>query len=253
MAFQDETPMNATWDEMRSNKIATSDTLHGEIKGGRVNVPFRNVTKLTVVGNHRPTFLSGETGGLASRMNLFEAGGLSYRDRAGVEIKNLARRIFEREGPGVLMYMIDQARKDWEDHQQGGREWSGLTASFKAATQAYVQENNVMRDWISDKDMVFDAGLQIEVTAAHDSFRAYALAKNEASAARWSKSTFKQALKAINASVEFELKTTRPNPGRAMVRGFGPSAELQVEDVFAAKDKVVSIQAAMGVKEKKER
>jgi putative DNA primase/helicase len=81
--FFDETRMGSTFYETRASKVVGSEMLAGEIKGGRVNVPFKNVTKLSLVGNHKPHFHSGETGGLATRLLLFEAGGRGFRNKPG--------------------------------------------------------------------------------------------------------------------------------------------------------------------------
>jgi phage/plasmid-associated DNA primase len=221
MGFQDETQQGQSWDETRGSKIAASDTLSGEIKGGRVNVPFPNTTKLTIAGNHLPHFVSGETGGLVSRMLLLEAGGLSYRNREGHQIKRMARRIVEEEGSAVLAWIIDNARREWEDNQSGGHEFARLTAALRLASREYAQEDSLLRQWMVDRNMGEGEGLDLDMIEAMNRFRAYAKDHDDKTSARMKRSAFKAALKKACPSIEFDTRTTGAHPNRAFIRGFG--------------------------------
>ena len=174
----DETRAGATFDDMRLSKVAASKTLVGEIKGGRVGIELPNTTKLSIVGNHRPHIQNGLTGGLTSRMLLFEAGGKNFRGRTG-NIDDYGLKIFTEEGPQILAYFIWQAWLDYVDKEQkGGAEWRALMQPLRDAAERYTRESSFIHEWAEARMMLEDEGLQIETGGAHKSFLAYAKERN---------------------------------------------------------------------------
>jgi len=185
-AFMDETRAGATFDDTRMSKVAASKFLVGEIKGGRVGVEFKNTTKLLIVGNHRPHIQNGLTGGLTSRMLLFEAGGKNYRNRTG-ETGELGERIVN------------------------GRE----------AAETYTRESSFIHEWAAAHNLVEADGLLFGLTEAHQSFVDYAQKRGNRSAQRMAMPEFKDTMRAAFKSIDFKGRTARPNHGRTAIRGFG--------------------------------
>ncbi len=166
-AFMDETRAGATFDDTRLSKVAASEKLTGEIKGGRVGIEFTNTTKISIVGNHRPHIQNGLTGGLTSRMLLFEAGGRNYRSRPGMQA-NLGRRIVAEEGPQLLAYIIWQARLDYIDvTTNNSADWERLMKPLHEAAETYTQESSFIHEWAEARFMAEDAGLEMLTMKAH--------------------------------------------------------------------------------------
>src|SRR5438270_9815951 len=116
----------------------------------------------------------------------------------------MAAKIIEQERGAVLMWAIDHARREYEDHKTGGKEFARLSAPLRAATRNYVREDSTLHNWLEEREMVEQADLDIDLCEALDQFLAYAKLKNDASAQRWKRATFKQALKAACPSIEFD-------------------------------------------------
>jgi hypothetical protein len=217
-----------TWDETRMSKTASAEYLSAELKFGR-RVKFPNTLKVTIVGNHKPNFVAAETGGLTSRMLLTEAGGACYRDAAD-EIKRLSRRIVEEEGEAILMWAIEACVADY---CTPGLFREVMVEPHKAARE-YAREDSVMQQWGADQ-MCERPDLSIDTLEAFKHFMSFAreLSPNNR-APNIKLSGFKQAMKASFPSISFGKRTTRPNPNRAYIRGFGyapPDADDMAENV----------------------
>jgi len=220
-AFMDETRAGATFDDTRMSKVAASKFLVGEIKGGRVGVEFKNTTKLLIVGNHRPHIQNGLTGGLTSRMLLFEAGGKNYRNRTG-ETGELGERIVNGEGPQLLAYFIWQAYLDYVDYTtNGSAEWRKVVAPMREAAETYTRESSFIHEWAAAHNLVEADGLLFGLTEAHQSFVDYAQKRGNRSAQRMAMPEFKDTMRAAFKSIDFKGRTARPNHGRTAIRGFG--------------------------------
>src|SRR5271165_1706439 len=147
MLFLDETMMAMSFDEARMSNLASGKTMECEIKFGRDSVKFANRAKLCISGNHRPHFISGEAGGLASRLMLFEAKGKSLRGSA-IGINNVATQIVQDEGPAILMWAIQNA---WLDYAaEGHTRYHRLMATAKAAAAEYTRQDSPVVQWVDD-------------------------------------------------------------------------------------------------------
>jgi len=214
MGFMDETQLGMKWDETRMSKVSSADALGAEIKFGR-RVKFTNTIKLTVVGNHKPNFVAPETGGLTSRMLLVEAEGKEYRN-AKDEIKNLAKRIIEEEGPAVLMWAIEACVSGYSTE---GLFREVMVEPRKAAVK-YAKEESLFHQWANSK-MEVHPDRDINTEDAHEAFLKFAKEKDHKTYAKLSLPKFKQFLKAAFPSIEYDRRTTRPQPNKSYIKGFG--------------------------------
>jgi putative DNA primase/helicase len=97
MLFADETQKGSTLDETRLCLVASHPLLQAEIKGGD-EIEFDATGKLCIAGNHRPHFVSGEAGGLTSRMLLLEMENEPIRNTPA-DVPILPRSWSKRKGP----------------------------------------------------------------------------------------------------------------------------------------------------------
>jgi len=214
MGFMDETQFGMKWDETRMSKASSADELSAEIKFGR-KVQFTNTIKLTVVGNHKPKFVAPETGGLTSRMLLVEAEGTRYRN-AQDEIKNLAKRIIEEEGPAVLMWAIEACVADYDTE---GLFREVMTEPRKAAVE-YAKEDSLIRQWV-DSVMEVREDLDILQGEAHVAYMKFAREMGDQANGCIKLSEFKKLLMEAFPSVVFLPRTKSPNKNYMAAWGIG--------------------------------
>jgi putative DNA primase/helicase len=214
--FSDEIQHGATWDETRTSKTASSDTLEAEFKGG-ANVNFQNTIKLNLAGNHHPHFVSAEAGGLMRRMLLLEMINPPVYGTTA-EIENYARVLVNEEGAAILAWCIQGALLDYADEH--GHILFELKQPLSAASREYAAESNPIRDWV-EAEMQVDPELDIDLLEAFARFREWAREQRDNGLGRMTRRGFKVALKAAYPSVEFALRTTRKDVGKAYIQGFG--------------------------------
>jgi P4 family phage/plasmid primase-like protien len=216
MLFMDETQLGMTWDETRASKGASAKKLSAEIKFGRT-IQFCNTAKICIVGNHKPNFVAAETGGLTSRMLLFEAQGIDYRDPKNGGTDNLADIIVRDEGPAVMMWALEACVADYGTPGL----FSELTAEPREAARQYAQEDSTIRQWADDLMRVTpDADIdQMEAFRGYLSFAKEISSSGEAPNIKLS--GFKQALKATFPSIEFANRTKGLHKNRVFIKGFG--------------------------------
>ena len=107
---------------------------------------------------------------------------------------------------------------------------------LRDAAERYTRESSFIHEWAEARMMLEDEGLQIETGEAHKSFLAYAKERNDKSAQRMRMPEFKDTLKAAFKAIKFDHTTTRPNPGRSRIKGFG-----QRIDAFGESSNVVAL------------
>jgi P4 family phage/plasmid primase-like protien len=237
MGFGDETQKGATFDEERISNVAGSDVLQAEIKGGK-EFDFPNRIKLNLTGNHRPNFISGEAGGLMRRLLLLEVTSKPLKEIKGLKVeKKFAERVVAAEGPAILMWAIEGAMIDYADTTD--LEFDELTAPMVAAAKAYTRENSLY--WQS-----FEARmrlgpldeLKIDLLEAFEQFKSYVYDTTKVRT-NDRRTDFKAAVKAMfGDKIELAIAKTRPNPGRAIIKGLGYAVNN-----FSDADNVVDINA----------
>lgn len=216
MLFIDETMMGISFDEARMSDLGSGAYMEAEVKFGRDSVGFTNRGKLCISGNHRPHFISGAAGGLASRMMLVEAFGEDLRGKEGVDKHNIAVDIVQEEGPALLMWAIQNAI---QDYKKGGHErFHRLMAPTKAATRQYVKEDNTFVQWVEDR-MQLSSEIDIDLLTAFAAFREYQKDINDKQTYR--RTDFKRLLKAAFPHLKFETRSENEGHGRACIRGLG--------------------------------
>lgn len=216
MLFLDETMLAMSFDEARMSMLGSGDTIECEIKFGRDSVKFVNRAKLCISGNHRPHFVSGEAGGLASRLMLIEAKGENLRGSA-VDIHNVASQIVAEEGPAVLTWAIQNAVLDYAEG--GHARFHRLMASAKAAAAEYTRQDSTVVQWVESR-MELGEGLEIDLVDAFTSYKDYQKSVGEKSNVK--QSDLKRLLQAAyKGQLEFPKRTTRPHPNRIYIKGLG--------------------------------
>jgi putative DNA primase/helicase len=216
LAFLDETQLGMTWDETRASKGASAKKLNAELKFGRT-IEFANTAKIRIVGNHKPNFVAADTGGLTSRMLLYEAGGINYREPKNTGIDKLSDIIVEEEGPAILMWLLEACVADYNTPSL----FNELTLKQREAAKAYAEENSKLRQWVADR-MCVQPDLEIDTTDALKSYVVFCKEVYGGKAPNIQLSGFKQALKRAVPSVSFGHNRTRgPHPNRAYIKGIG--------------------------------
>jgi phage/plasmid-associated DNA primase len=215
MAFMDETQLGMTWDETRASKGASAKKLNAELKFGRT-VEFANTAKICIVGNHKPNFVAADTGGLTSRMLLFEAGGINYREPKNNGIDKLSDIIVAEEGPAILMWLLEACVADYNTPGL----FNELTLKQREAAKAYAKEDSKLRQWVADR-MCVQPDLDIDTTEALKSYVGFCKEVYGGKAPNIQLSGFKQALKKAFPSVSFGNRTRGPHPNRACINGLG--------------------------------
>jgi phage/plasmid-associated DNA primase len=223
MLFLDETMMGMLYDEARMSLLASGSTLTVEIKFGRDSVKFPNRAKLCISGNHRPHFISGEAGGLSSRMMLFEAQG-EYLRGGPKDIHNVAALIAQEEGPAILTWAIQNAVLDYQDG--GHQRFHELMAPAKAATKEYTRQDSTIVQW-ADEHVQFGADcepdFETDLIDLYKSFKEYAKDANDMQRLR--PQDFKRLLMAAFPELKAD-KRGRPNIGRVFLKGIAFKAPV---------------------------
>jgi putative DNA primase/helicase len=226
MAFGDETQKGASFDEERISNVAGSDVLQAEIKGGR-EFDFTNHTKLILTGNHRPNFISGEAGGLMRRLLLLEVTSKPLEEIPGFKIEEkFAELVVAAEGPAILMWAIEGAMLDYADKDNA--EFNALKAPMVAATKTYTRENSLYWQWFESRMRLGPLDeIRIDLLESFEQFKSYVYDTTKVRT-NDRRTDFKAALKAMfGDQIEFALGTTRPNPGRAIIKGLGYANDFE--------------------------
>ena len=213
MLFLDETLMGMVYDEARMSLLGSGSTLTVEIKFGRDLVKFLNRAKLCISGNHRPHFISGEAGGLSSRMMLFEVQG-EYLRGGPKDIHNVAGLIAREEGPALLTWAIQNAILDY---QEGGHaRFHRLMEPAKAATKEYTREDSTVAQW-GDEHAIRGEEFDADLIDLHKSFREYAKEANDMQRLR--PQDFKRLLLAAFPELKVGKRTDGQHPNRVFFQG----------------------------------
>jgi putative DNA primase/helicase len=215
MLFADETQKGSTLDETRLCLVASHPVLQAEIKGGE-EIEFDATGKLCIAGNHRPHFVSGEAGGLTSRLLLLEMENEPIRGTAA-DIANFAKQLVEEEGPAVLMWMIEGAIIDSAD--QDGAQYRELTTVMRDKAMEYTRENSLYWQWIEARCRV-EPDAEIDLLEAYEAFKEYVW-RTTHERSRDRRTDFRAALKAMLPDLEFSTRTKGQYKGRAYIRGLG--------------------------------
>src|SRR5262249_35852871 len=155
-------------------------------------------------------FVSGEAGGLASRMLLLEAKGENFRGTAR-EIVNYSEEIVREEGPAIMLWALEASIADYADAEQAA--YRELTAEMVTAARSYTRENSIFVQWVESRQMQVGEDLSIDTMEAFDMFRAYAKEVDDKTAVRMKLSDFRLGLRAAYPSISFERRTERPHCG----------------------------------------
>lgn len=212
MLFLDETLLGMMYDEARLSLLASGSTLTVEIKFGRDSVKFPNRAKLCISGNHRPHFVSGEAGGLVSRLMTIEGKGQCIRGGPN-DIHQVCKLIAEEEGPAVLSWAIQNAIKDYQE--DGHQRFHRLMEPAKAATKEYTRQDSTLVQWVEEHTHL-DASLDADLIDLHKHFAAFAKERNDPQRLR--PQDFKKVLMLTYPELG-EGKRGRPNIGRVYIKG----------------------------------
>jgi P4 family phage/plasmid primase-like protien len=226
MLFCDETMLGMSYDEARLSDLATGEELETEAKYGREPVRFGNRAKLCISGNHRPRFVSGEAGGLTSRLMLLEAKGENLR--AGPkDVHNIASQIVDKEGPAIMMWAIQNAVADYAEPHRFNR----LMKPAKAAAREYSREDSPIVHWIEDR-MRIAPEANIDFVDAFRGFREFLKDQGE----KWNvrRGDFMRLLKAVYPRLKFPAKgrTNGPHPNRKYIEGIGYPIQDAADNVI---------------------
>src|SRR5271163_3241934 len=134
--FGDETQKGASWDETLMSSVTTSYILSTEAKGGK-EFDFPNMLKMVIAGNHRPNFISGESGGLTRRMLLLEVTNKPIPELVKVE-ENFAEEVVRAEGAAIMMWMVEGALLDFADKDH--KIFDSLKQPMVDAAKSYTRE-----------------------------------------------------------------------------------------------------------------
>jgi phage/plasmid-associated DNA primase len=220
--FKDELQQGMHWDETSMCEIATGAKLFTDVKHGR-GIEFTNNTKMVIVGNHCPHFVSPEAGGLASRIHLFKSEGPVYRDTLK-DKKGLHKIISDDEGPVILQWRIDEAVRL---HQEEGR-WQRATQPLRDAGKAYAREDSSFEQWLVDQSthgIVQHEQAEMWLSAAFQSYREFA---KDIDRKPLSQANFRAALEArFKVDGQFLVRIERWSKhdehwNASVIRGLGP-------------------------------
>jgi putative DNA primase/helicase len=215
LGFNDETMLGSTWDETRMSNVAGAERLSAEIKGGR-EFDFPNRIKLIVAGNHRPNFVSGETGGLLRRMLLLEMTNRPVTQTLKVE-ENFAHKLVEAEGAAILMWAIEGAMLDYADTDN--MIFDSLKQPMVDAAKAYTRENSPFWSWM-EEHCTRGPEHDMDLVEAFEHFKDYVW-RSTHDRCRVRRTDFRAALKAMLPEIEFVRRTTGQFKGRMAIRGLG--------------------------------
>jgi hypothetical protein len=150
-------------------------------------------------------------------MLLLEAQGINYRDPKNRGDEELAQRIIEREGPAILMWALQACAADYNTPGL----FHELTGELKDASREYAKEDSLLHQW-GEHEMCVSPDFDIDQMEAFEKFLDFGKRMSGNNRAPNIKlSGFKHALKSAFPSIEFAKRTTRPNPNRAYIKGFG--------------------------------
>ena len=115
--------------------------------GGKISAHFMRQNqfaffpefKLTISGNHQPTFPGGITPAVRRRFHM-----LNFLFRPKHKNKNLKDELLADEGPGILRWMIDGCLS-W---QRRGKKGLVIPKKVRSATDAFLHDEDLLARWI---------------------------------------------------------------------------------------------------------
>jgi phage/plasmid-associated DNA primase len=215
LLWLDETLLGMSYDEARLSLLASGSILTVEIKNGRDGVQFINRAKLLISGNHRPHFVSGEAGGLASRLMTLEAKGKNLRD-SHIDKHEMPQIIAAEEGPAFLAWALQNAHLDLQ--ADGHARFYRLMEPAKAATKEYLRQDSTLVQWAYEHAH-FGPELEAYLKELHRAYMAYAKEHNERQNLR--PQDLKKQLMMAFPELKAEKRNTRGLPNRVVVLGIG--------------------------------
>lgn len=176
------------WDDKTVKAITGGDEISARFLYGQW-FTFTPTFKLCIIGNHQPE-LRGFDDGMLRRIHIVPFNNKVPRDR---QVAKLADKIVESEGPAVLHWIIEGARK-W----LGGARPIPVPEKVNAATLQYAEDEDIFSQWVEEQ---CELGPDFEVTRGelYEAWRIYA---NAAGHPPGSKKSMKQTFDARYPELE---------------------------------------------------